>query len=153
MKPHPANITDECVQSTPNRPYRLYRFMVPAAFVQDHNIAFAGALMTISTAIIAQVQALWLCAYLDGRFDLRQNDITYETMLHSQFVKWRYPVGYGARFPDFVFDDLPYVDLMLSESRFKSHRKNGKLAEWVSSYGPDDYRGLVDEWRGHSEKA
>lgn len=135
----------------PNQPYRLYRFMVPPAFIDDRSIAFAGALMSVSTALVAQTQALWLSAYFDGKID-PEDDITYETFLHSQFGKWRYPAGHGARFPDFVFDALPYLDLMLSELGLSTHRKNGRTAEWFSPYGPKDYKGLVDEWRTNNAK-
>jgi hypothetical protein len=129
-----------------SRPYRLYRFMVPPQ--QDRTIAFTGALTTISTSIVASVQALWIAEYFDTKLDLptEQDKITYETILHSQFCKWRYP-RFCDRFPDFVFDALPYVDLMLQELGLRSHRKNGKIAEILEPYGPEDYRGLVDEWK------
>lgn len=135
----------------PNQPFRLYRFMVPPAFIDDRSIAFAGALMTISTPLIAQTQALWLSAYFSGKIGPR-NDVAYETVLHSQFGKWRYPAGHGARFPDFVFDALPYIDLMLSELGLRVRRKAGRTAEWFAPYGPEDYRGLVEEWMDKNRK-
>lgn len=133
----------------PNRPFRLYRFMVPPKLIKDRSIGFAGALMSISTPIIAETQALWLSAYFDGKIH-HAEDVSYETVLHSQFGKWRCPAGYGARFPDFAFDALPYLDLMLSELGLSTHRKSGKTAEWFSPYGPKDYRGIVDEWRNQN---
>jgi Pyridine nucleotide-disulphide oxidoreductase len=135
----------------PNQPYRLYRFMVPPALIDDRSIGFAGALMTISTPLIAQTQALWLSAYFDGMIDPEQ-DVAYETILHTQWAKWRYPAGHGARFPDFIFDALPYIDLMLSELGLKTHRKGGMTAEWLQPYGPEDYKGLVEEWREKNMK-
>lgn len=133
----------------PNQPFRLYRFMVPPAFIHDRNIAFAGALMALSTSLVAQTQALWISAYFDGKLALPTNDdeIMYETVLHSRFGKWRYPAGHGAKFPDFVFDTVPYLDLMLTELGLPAHRKQGRLAEWFTPYGPEHYRGLVNEWR------
>lgn len=135
----------------PNQPYRLYRFMIPPALINDRSIAFAGALMTISTPLIAQTQALWLSSYFDGKIH-PEEDITYETILHSQFGKWRYPAGYGARFPDFAFDALPYLDMLLSELGLSTHRKRGRMAEWFTPYGPEDYKDLIDEWRGQNTK-
>jgi hypothetical protein len=41
---------------------------------------------------------------------------------------------------------------MLSELGLRTHRKHGRTAEWFSPYGPEDYRGLVDEWRGQNER-
>ena len=136
----------------PNQPYRLYRFMVPPALMDDRSIGFAGALMCISTPLIAQTQALWLSAYFDGKIR-PEHDVVYETVLHSQWAKWRYPAGHGARFPDFVFDGLPYIDLMLSELNLKTHRKHGRMAEWLEPYGPEDYKGLVEEWREKNMKS
>ncbi|KZF19512.1 FAD/NAD(P)-binding domain-containing protein [Xylona heveae TC161] len=142
-------------------PYRLYRFMVPPAFADDRNIAFMGAMQSISTAMIAQVQALWLTAYLDGTLDLETetwNDraqgeptlaekIVQETYLDSQFGKWRCPGGYGNQFPDIVFDCLPYIDMLLRQLGLSYHRKRNLIAEVFDSYSTSDYRGLVDEWR------
>lgn len=147
-----------------NRPYRLYRFMVPPAFIEDRSIAFNGMIQSINTATAAQIQALWLTAYLDGRLSLGhttpgqhgqdtdtksslEDEIEWETILHSQFGKWRYPSGYGARYPDFVFDALPYMDMLLQELGLQSHRKGSFFAECFRPYGPADYKGLVDEWR------
>lgn len=143
------------------RPYRLYRFMVPPAFISDRSIGFVGAVMSLTTSICAQTQALWITAYLDGRLPLpvassrageeeataTEDDVLWETTLHSQFGKWRFPIGYGPVVPEFVFEALPYTDLLLKDLGLESHRKNGKLAEWFEPYGPEDYRGLVAEWK------
>jgi hypothetical protein len=139
---------DESIQ-----PYRLYRFMVPPSHIHDRSIGFVGMVMSISTAMVAQTQALWLTAYLSGKFPIKESEeeIKWQTMLHSQFGKWRYSNGHGATHPDFVFDALPYLDLLLTDLGLKSHRKSGKITEWFVAYGPKDYKGLVDEWRiqGH----
>lgn len=132
-----------------NDPFRLYRFMVPPTMVQDHNIAFAGMVSTVSTPICANTQALWISAFLDGKLDrLAKTDeeITQEVMLCTQWGKWRYPCGYGDRFPDFVFDAIPYTDLLLNDLGLKANRKTGMLADITEPYGPEDYVGLVDEW-------
>ncbi|ERF68288.1 hypothetical protein EPUS_02744 [Endocarpon pusillum Z07020] len=150
-KPMIARPSNSPAAIQPNQPYRLYRFMVPPALIDDRSIAFAGALMTVSTPLIAQTQALWLSAYFDGKINPK-DDITYETILHSQFGKWRCPAGYGARFPDFVFDSLPYLDLLLSELGLKAHRKQGRMAEWFTPYGPEDYGDLIGEWRAKNTK-
>ena len=74
--------------------------------------------------------------------------IQYDTALFNRFGRWRYPMGYGARFPDFVFDGIPYFDLLLRDLGLKSWRKGwGWFGElFGGSYGQEDYRGLVDEW-------
>lgn len=89
---------------------------------------------------------------LDFDKDLDQDlalglDLAWETALHSEFGKYRYPGGFGRRNPDFVFDALPYVDLMLRDLGLETNRKGGVLAQCFTPYGIEDYRGLVDEWK------
>ncbi|KAK4125694.1 FAD/NAD(P)-binding domain-containing protein [Parathielavia appendiculata] len=69
-----------------------------------------------------------------------------ETLLHARFGRWRYPAGHGAQFPDFVFDGLPYLDLLVRDLGLRVRRKGGWLAEMAEPYGPEDYRNLVDEF-------
>ncbi|KAL2169068.1 hypothetical protein VTG60DRAFT_6490 [Thermothelomyces hinnuleus] len=55
-------------------------------------------------------------------------------------------LAYGARFPDFVFDAVPYIDLLLGDLGLRMHRKRGWLREMTEPYGPEDYRDLVGEF-------
>lgn len=130
------------------QPYRLHRFIAPLSTLTQHNIAFAGSLMSLSTTMIAQTQALWITAYFGNMLRAQPSpsaETTYETVLHSRFGRWRYPEGFGARFPDFAFDALPYVDLLLSDLGLNRWRKGG-VKEVIEAYGPEDYRGLVGEF-------
>jgi cation diffusion facilitator CzcD-associated flavoprotein CzcO len=136
------------------RPFRLYRFMVPPASINEPSIAFLGILLTIHTLPVAQAQALWVTAYLNHRLPAQQqaqtfdpDGVAYETILQTEFGKWRYPAAFGKKFPDFVFDAVPYMDMLLRDLDLKHRRKNGWWAEIFHPYGPEDYRGLVDEWR------
>ena len=139
--------TDGSVEAS-NQPFRLYRFMVPPAFIHKRNIAFAGMITTITTSTCAQAQALWISAYFDEKLDreLSEHDAQWEATLHSQFGKWRYPCGYGARLPDFVFDAVPYIDMLMKDVGLKSRRKRGLLANAFQPYGPEDYKELPSEW-------
>jgi hypothetical protein len=129
-------------------PYRLYRFMVPPAFIESRTLAFAGAYRSPSTTIIAQAQALWITAFLGGCIPSltttsyppiasnndtttaptdtldNENRVLYETILHSQFGKWRYSRGFGARFPELWMDCIPYIDMMLRDVGVKWRRKD-----------------------------
>lgn len=163
-------------------PYRLYRFMVPPAFVQSRTLAFAGAYRSPATTIIAQIQALWITAFLDGNISGLSNQtvrtdapapektaspndqslneaevghidptgmsnrILYETVLHTQFGKWRYSRGFGARFPELWFDCLPYVDLLLRDVGVENRRKGSWWGERFTPYFPKDYVGIVPEY-------
>ncbi len=144
----------------PNQPYRLYHFISPPSpkLLQARNLAFAGAYLSVSTVTIAQLQALWITAYLgrelsvlDSKPGPSYNDIEWDTVLHSQFGRWRHPAsagGYGEKFPDMAFDTLPYVDLLLRDLCLNYHRKGGLgWKEWFSPYGQADYIGLVEEWK------
>jgi hypothetical protein len=150
--------------STPLTPYTLYRFMVPPteALLRKRDIAFAGVLMCFCIPPIAHAHALWINAYFDGKLsptvvppfdnpasdkDVKtMDDIRYETVLFSRFGKWRYPAGYGTRFPDFVFDAVPYLDLVIGDLGLPIYRKKSLIAEVTEPYGPQDYRDLVQEW-------
>lgn len=156
-------LTGKDVPTWLNRPYRLYRFMVPPAFLEDRNIAYTGFLMTFSNPLNAQIQALWLTAYLEGKLPLDRlrkldkelaipepfdsDPAKWDTILHSQFGKWRCPEGKGSRHPDYVFDTIPYIDRLLRDLGLEYRRKGGLLAECFTPYTQEDYRGLVDEWR------
>lgn len=130
-------------------PLRNYRFIVPASMVFKRNIAFAGMVSTVSTTMFANAQALWISAFFDGKLKRAPKDeaeVTKEVMLHTQFGKWRYPCGYGSSLPDFAFDSLPYVDLLLNDLGIKIHRKATQIAEFTEPYKPRDFIGLSQEW-------
>ncbi|EPQ55201.1 FAD/NAD P-binding domain-containing protein [Gloeophyllum trabeum ATCC 11539] len=152
---------DSSTYDKPLEPYRLYRGMVPPAFFQERSIAFSGFVLSLSTSLIAQAQALWLTAYLDGslspgnqssnesevQWRFAEESILWQTVLHSQFGKWRYPAGYGKDHPDFIFDAIPYIDMLLRDLGLEHHKKSHWVAECFQPYTVQDYRGLVDEWR------
>ena len=161
-------------KETLDQPYRLYRFMIPPAYINDRSIAFLGMIQSIHTSSVAQAQALWLTAYFSNRLrsdqpqqitansdkylpsghvkspsapSFDENAIRWETMLHTQFGKWRYPAGYGKNYPDMAFDGIPYVDMLLRDLGLRWQRKASRWEELFSPYKPEDYVGLVEEWR------
>ncbi|KAF9887272.1 hypothetical protein FE257_010400 [Aspergillus nanangensis] len=156
----------EDAPATASHPFRMARFMVPPAMAASRSIAFMGLTMTINTTMIAQAQALWIAAYFGGELtpaarercpegvvgvlekeedDGADVDLLWETALHSQFGVHRYPGGFGKRNADFVFDAVPYVDLLLGDLGLDVGRKEGGM-KWFEPYGVEDYRGLVAEW-------
>jgi hypothetical protein len=131
-------------------PLRYYRFMVPSALVAKRNFAFAGMISSVSTAICASTQGLWITAFFDGNLEREaksQDDITAEIMMHTQWGKWRYPCGYGASLPDFVFEGIPYVDMLLKDIGVQNKRKHSFIGELISSYSPKDYDGVLEEYK------
>ncbi|KAF2260641.1 FAD/NAD(P)-binding domain-containing protein [Lojkania enalia] len=172
-----------------SEPYRLYRFMVPPAFIESKTLAFAGAYRSPATTIIAQVQTLWITAFLGNNLpslsdtsitiptpapdallpqatradspitevstidlSVPSNRILYETVLHTQFGKWRYSRGFGARFPELWFDCLPYVDLLLKDIGVENRRKGSWWNERFTPYMPQDYEGIVREFKEIKKK-
>jgi hypothetical protein len=165
--PHYRPLDDQSEAAVPH-PFRLAKFMVPLSLVKERSLAFMGVTMTINTTLIAQTQALWISAYFRGDLtpiatehcpsavvaasdikaeDTAELDLVWETALHSEFGKYRYPAGFGRRNPDFVFDAIPYIDLMLRDLGLSPERKHGFLARCFQPYGAEDYRGLVNEWK------
>lgn len=169
--PHPnpkyRPLNDQAEAAAPH-PFRLTRFMVPLSMVKERSLAFMGIPATINTALVAQTQALWISAYFNDRLtptstercpealraasDAKSDDdagldLAWETTLHTEFGRYRYPGGFGHRNPDFVFDAIPYVDLMLRDLGLTTGRKKGVLARCFEPYGMEHYCGLVDEWK------
>ncbi|KAG6320288.1 hypothetical protein E4U44_006359 [Claviceps purpurea] len=140
-------------------PLRNYRFIVPvnATHLSRRTLAYAGMLSSVSTPIIATVQALWICAFFDGKlarapprepvWGPAHDALAREVMLHTQFGRWRYPCGrYGAAVPDLALEALPYVDLLLNDLGVRSWRKGSWVRDLLEGYEPGDYAGLVQEW-------
>ncbi|EGE07885.1 hypothetical protein TEQG_06863 [Trichophyton equinum CBS 127.97] len=147
-----------------SHPYRLIRFMAPPK-LKDRSIVFLGMAANIDTAVTSQVQALWATAYLSGQLEVRplvprpaepkptaeEDKTDWEVALYSQFSIWRYREGMRMRNPDFVFESIPYIDLMLRDLGLQRRRKKGFFREHFTVYRPRDYQGMVDEWKAKSK--
>ncbi|KAI1132503.1 hypothetical protein F5Y10DRAFT_231280, partial [Nemania abortiva] len=139
-------------------PYMLYRFLVPASprFLRLRDTAFIGLQNNLSTVITSHITALWISAYFSGRLARSPSvaianleatkQLQYETVLHNRFGKWRYPTDWGNRAPNFIFDALPYLDLLQHDLGINPYKKGGMLTEMILPYGPEDYRNITDEW-------
>ncbi|KAL2163468.1 hypothetical protein VTH06DRAFT_5526 [Thermothelomyces fergusii] len=144
---------------TPLAPFVLHRFMVPPSgrLLRARDVAFVGMVANFSTAITAHLQGLWVGAYFRGALPLggggggesgdHLEALRREALLHNRFGRWRYPVDWGSsRAPSFIFDAVPYFDLLLRDLGLEAHRKGGLLAEVLSPYGPEDYQTVNEEW-------
>ncbi|KAL2871583.1 flavin-binding monooxygenase-like protein [Aspergillus lucknowensis] len=180
-KPYAPLAQDAQTETQSLHPFRLTRFLVPVGgkLAAERSVALMGVAMTINTPLLAQTQALWIAAFFAGRLSpaatvaercpapLRavldkdskdsggreSRDVLWETALHTQFGVHRYPGGLGRRNPDFVFDAIPYVDVLLRDLGMSGGRKDGRgWKRWVEAYGVEDYVGLVEEWMHSGEK-
>ncbi|OHE99997.1 hypothetical protein CORC01_04644 [Colletotrichum orchidophilum] len=141
-------------------PYMLHHFIVPPSerFLRTRDTAFIGMVSNFSNIITAHIQGLWISAYFSG---LLANDPTeavgdessmkklqYDTVLLNRFGNWRYPTDWGFnKCPSFVFDAVPYLDLLMGDLGLVPYRKKGFMAEVYSPYGPEDYRDINKEWQ------
>ncbi|KAL9619269.1 MAG: hypothetical protein Q9160_006121 [Pyrenula sp. 1 TL-2023] len=142
------------------RPYNLFRFMLPPAYLHKRNIAFAGITLSTSAGLIAQTQALWLTAYLGGQLRWlpssvqkstssrsTQDDIEWQAVLENRFIRWRYRDGIDGRFPHLFFETLSYIDMLLGDLGLRRWRKKSRFAEILMPYMTPDHRGLIGEWQ------
>jgi hypothetical protein len=153
---------DAVTPCTPLTPFMLYRFIVPPSprFLRTRDIAFVGIVSNFSNIITAHLQGLWIGAYFSGRLTPeftptpdRVDALRRETVLHNRFGRWRYPVDWGNRAPSFIFDAVPYLDLLQRDLGIDSRRKQGILAQVFSPYGPEDYRTVNEEWAAAQKQA
>lgn len=152
-------------------PMLLYRFIVPPSptFLRTKDLAFAGAVTNFSIATCSYIQGLWISAFFDGTLARDPSDavadpdngsskensewnptleeVRYETVLHNRFGKWRYPADHGVKYPDFVFEAVPYMDMLMRDLGLEVRRKGGWWREVTDAYLPEDYADIDDEWR------
>ncbi|KAI1772037.1 FAD/NAD(P)-binding domain-containing protein [Hypoxylon cercidicola] len=149
---------DEVTPCKPLTPYMLYRFLVPPStrFLRTRDVAFAGVITNLSTPMTAHVTGLWISAYFSGKLavdpatavddEASLERIRYQTVLHNRWGKWRYPTDWGNKQPSFIFDAVPYFDLLQLDLGLSPYRKGGWFAEMLDPYGPEDYRNIDEEW-------
>ena len=152
---------NEITPTSATTPFLLYHFITPPQekFLRNKDIAFSGFNMNFSNAMTAHLEGLWISAFFDGKLArdpsaavagdsgaVTLEELQYDTVLHNRMGKWRYPYDYGAKHPDFVFDAVPFMDLLLADLGLKVHRKKTLLKEITEPYGPEDYRDVNDEW-------
>ncbi|KFY02050.1 hypothetical protein V490_00665 [Pseudogymnoascus sp. VKM F-3557] len=129
--------------------YRPYRSAVPPAFLNSRNLAYCGvAAIGLRGFLIAEVQALWITAFLDGKLTAElpsEEEAARQALLESRFFRWRAANGLGAKSVDMVFELVPFVDTLCRDLGLETRRKGG-WREIFEFYGVRDYNGVVEEW-------
>lgn len=136
-------------------PYRLYRGIAPPSLATkgDNSIAYIKMVHSTSNIIIAECQALWTYAYLNGKISIDKKKVYEQTALLSRYGKHRYPCGFSAWYPEFVYDAIPYVDMLLYDLKLKRWRKPTLKKEMFEGYTIHDYKGINQEWLKAQKKA
>lgn len=130
-------------------PFRMYRGIAPPGLTAegDRSLAFLKMVHCTSNVVLAETQALWAFAYLNNKLDIDEQDVYRQTALSSRFGKHRYPWGFSQWYPEFVYDAVPYADMLLTDLGLQKHRKSSWWKERFEGYTIHDYKGLIDEWR------
>jgi hypothetical protein len=141
-------------------PFRLFRRMVAPELAAkgDRSFAVLGIILTSTIAVVAEVQALWVAAFLirgmdDSRYcpldshhlDLFSRDRMAESIAND--VAIGAVTGSGLQ-----VDAIHYNDILMQDLGLNPHRLGGgRWRELTGVYQPSAYAGIVDEWRGGRE--
>lgn len=142
----------------PERPkhcsaWHLYRFTAPPsdAAARDPSIAFTGFTTTLLGLVRDEIVGLWIYAYFNGKLSRVDADPAYDAALKMQYLRRRFPYGMGQKYPDFVFEQNSWHDVLLQDLGLDGRRKGGWWPRrWFRNaftpYLPGDYAGITQEW-------
>ncbi len=126
-------------------PCRLYKAMAPVADIENHSIIFLGKLVVGNNFRVAEIQALWAVAYLDGNIRLQRQGMELEIGETVAWCRRRY-LCKGDLGSWFYFDTLDYTDMLLEQLGLRSHRSRGWLKNLFGPCKAADLESLVDEY-------
>jgi len=129
-------------------PFRLYRAIAPPGLTAqgDHSLVFISMFSNLANTPRCELQCLWAYAYLNHKLEIEASEVFQEAALMTRYAKYRAPYGHGRFFPDLVFDQVPYFDMLLQDLKLKYWRKGNVLAELFAPYRGSDYKGVIQEW-------
>lgn len=151
-----------------------------ASLLRTRDLAFAGSAANFGSPLCAFVQGLWISAYFDGKLDrdpgaaaaaaamtqktsskgargskkpgkLTMDAVRYDAVLHGRFKELKYPDPAGQDATSLLFEMIPYLDTLMADLGLKAYRKDPYWKELFESYGPEDYKGINDEWKKSHE--
>ena len=145
-------------------PFRLYKAVAPLSDLSSHSIVLLGKLVVGNNFRVAEAQALWAVAYLDGHITPSTSDaVTNINDQHHDFgakaeeevnktVAWcrRRYLDKGRLGSWFFFDAISYSDMLLAQIGLKSHRGKGWFGWFRDLFAPcraKDMKDLADEYK------
>ncbi|KAI9370421.1 hypothetical protein BJX61DRAFT_548963 [Aspergillus egyptiacus] len=133
---------------TPNA-HRLFRRIAAPSLIAEGDRSFAviGAVYTANATVVAEVQALWVAAFLTGGLDrddpngpLADPERVYEAV--AKEVVWARLTATGLS-----VDTFKYNDTLMNDLGLNPYRMGGRWwRELLAVYRPSSYAGIVEEW-------
>ena len=132
-------------------PFRLYRAMAPPSD-PTHSIVFLGKLVVGNNFRVAEAQAIWCVAYLDGKISNipRRSQMEREIAETVAWDRRRY-LNKGELGSWFYYDVVDYVDALLEQLGLSSHRKKGWKRDLLEPCFADDLKDVVGEYKRKHE--
>ena len=139
-------------------PLRLYKGMAPPSDAVNHSIVFLGKLSTTNNFLLAEVQALWAVAYLDGKILRANPNRGDKTRLDEKeqreeevldvlaWCRQRYP-NRGQAGNWFFYDVISYTDMILEQLGLQSHRRKGWFQTLFAPFFASNLKNIVDEYK------
>ncbi|KAL4804746.1 hypothetical protein BDV18DRAFT_161835 [Aspergillus unguis] len=143
---------EHATTSIENR-YRLFRRQASPALIAegDRSFAVVGVGAQGAVALSAEVQALWVAAFLTGGLDGADgplNDLEKIKDCIAEDVVWGRLTSTGLAVNALQSNDILMRDVGLDPNRMGG----GWWKEMTAVYGPSSYAGIVDEWMELQEK-
>ncbi|KAG8531826.1 uncharacterized protein KY384_003462 [Bacidia gigantensis] len=134
-------------------PFRLYKTMAPVSENDDRSILFLGRLVVGNNFLVAEAQALWAVAYLDGHIACSQEEMERSVAETVAWSRRRY-LNKGQLGIWFFFDVIKYADMLLAQLGLDSHKRKGWFGNVFSPLRAADLKSLLGEYNAkHKCKA
>lgn len=128
-------------------PFRLYKAMAPSSD-PTHSIVFLGKIVVGNNFRVAEAQALWAVAYLDGKINNLPSRSQMENDI-AETVAWdrRRYLNKGELGSWFYYDVVDYADALLEQLGLSSHRKKGWKKDLTEPCFADDLKDVGGEYK------
>lgn len=127
-------------------PFRLYKTMAPISDMRDRSILFLGRLIVGNNFLIAEVQALWAVAYLDGHIKCSPDEMRWDVAKTVAWNRRRY-LNKGQIGVWLYFDVVKYADMLLAQLGLTHHNENWWGRKMFAPFRAKDVNSLLDRYK------